>query len=525
MCCLLCVTPWLRFLLICCRYFILAVLLSDCQAASITRSAVDVSGRDPLSGPIERRDKQFDLLTMKTTRCIVTTILIICGLAAIIAVVVAILAIFLTKAANSSPWKVYYKGNFRILNVPYNDNLATSSSMEFFVLANKTHAQLRSVYSKSRLSNQFGLAQVIEFSSGSVKVVFVLQFQGNGSTPTVVGAIKETFQQSLTQLNTFDQSGYLDDFIIDLTSIQFTEISKAEADALFIKAMQNLNATITTEIPTTFTSKEESPTIQNSDATTTMEISNMLTSKEESQTCGSQFGATSKIVGGTNSEDGEWPWQVSLQVGYHVCGASIISDSWLISAAHCFQMQRSNPSEWQAYMGSVELRQGTRRDIKRIIIHPSYRTINDHNYDIAVLELLNPLNFSKFIQPICLPSSSKIFPDGQHCTVTGWGTLAFEGQLPDILQKGNVVIISEQTCKHAYEKLITPIMLCAGILTGEVDSCQGDSGGPLACKQSDGFWFLTGIVSFGKGCANPGFPGVYTRVTAIREWVQEQTGV
>ncbi|XP_072922066.1 transmembrane protease serine 11C-like isoform X6 [Hemitrygon akajei] len=414
---------------------------------------------------------------MKTTRCIVTTILIICGLAAIIAVVVAILAIFLTKAANSSPWKVYYKGNFRILNVPYNDNLATSSSMEFFVLANKTHAQLRSVYSKSSLSNQFGLAQVIEFSSGSVKVVFVLQFRGNGSTPTVVGAIKEAFQQSLTQLNTFDQSGYLDDFIIDLTSIQFTEISKAEADALFIKA------------------------------------------------CGSQFGLTSKIVGGTNSEDGEWPWQVSLQVGSHVCGASIISDSWLISAAHCFQMQLSIPSEWQAYMGSVELRRGTRRDIKRIIIHPSYRTINDNNYDVAVLELLNPLNFSKFIQPICLPSSSKIFPDGQHCTVTGWGALAFGGQLPDILQRGNVVIISEQTCKHAYKNLITPIMLCAGILTGEVDSCQGDSGGPLACKQSDGFWFLAGIVSFGKGCANPGFPGVYTRVTAIREWVHEQTGV
>ncbi|XP_072922028.1 transmembrane protease serine 11C-like isoform X2 [Hemitrygon akajei] len=462
---------------------------------------------------------------MKTTRCIVTTILIICGLAAIIAVVVAILAIFLTKAANSSPWKVYYKGNFRILNVPYNDNLATSSSMEFFVLANKTHAQLRSVYSKSSLSNQFGLAQVIEFSSGSVKVVFVLQFRGNGSTPTVVGAIKEAFQQSLTQLNTFDQSGYLDDFIIDLTSIQFTEISKAEADALFIKAMQNLNATITTEIPTTFTSKEESPTMPNSNAATTTEIPTTFTSKEESQTCGSQFGLTSKIVGGTNSEDGEWPWQVSLQVGSHVCGASIISDSWLISAAHCFQMQLSIPSEWQAYMGSVELRRGTRRDIKRIIIHPSYRTINDNNYDVAVLELLNPLNFSKFIQPICLPSSSKIFPDGQHCTVTGWGALAFGGQLPDILQRGNVVIISEQTCKHAYKNLITPIMLCAGILTGEVDSCQGDSGGPLACKQSDGFWFLAGIVSFGKGCANPGFPGVYTRVTAIREWVHEQTGV
>ncbi|XP_062925325.1 transmembrane protease serine 11C-like isoform X4 [Mobula hypostoma] len=438
---------------------------------------------------------------MKTTRSILITILIICGLAVIIAVVVAVLAIFLTKAASSSPWKVYYKGNFRILNVPYNDNLATSSSMEFFVLANKIHAQLTSVYSKSSLSNQFGFAQVIEFSSGSVKVLFILQFRGNGSTPTAVGAINETFHQSLTQRNKFNQSGNLDDFIIDLTSIQFTEISKEKANALFIKAMPNSNATTTTEIPTTFTSKEEPPT------------------------CGSQFRATSKIVGGTDSEDGEWPWQVSLQVGYHRCGAAIISDSWLISAAHCFQTPLSKPSQWQAYMGSVELRQGTRRDIKRIIIHPSYGASNANNYDVAVLELLNPLHFSKFIQPICLPSSSKIFPDGQHCTVTGWGALAFKGQLPDILQQGNVDIISEETCKKAYGRLITPIMLCAGILTGEVDSCQGDSGGPLACKQSDGFWFLAGIVSFGNGCATPGFPGVYTRVTAIREWVQEQTGV
>ncbi|XP_062925323.1 transmembrane protease serine 11D-like isoform X2 [Mobula hypostoma] len=486
---------------------------------------------------------------MKTTRSILITILIICGLAVIIAVVVAVLAIFLTKAASSSPWKVYYKGNFRILNVPYNDNLATSSSMEFFVLANKIHAQLTSVYSKSSLSNQFGFAQVIEFSSGSVKVLFILQFRGNGSTPTAVGAINETFHQSLTQRNKFNQSGNLDDFIIDLTSIQFTEISKEKANALFIKAMPNSNATTTTEIPTTFTSKEEPPTIQNSDATTTTEIPDMLTSKEESPTmpnsnatttmeipttvtsekesltCGSQFRATSKIVGGTDSEDGEWPWQVSLQVGYHRCGAAIISDSWLISAAHCFQTPLSKPSQWQAYMGSVELRQGTRRDIKRIIIHPSYGASNANNYDVAVLELLNPLHFSKFIQPICLPSSSKIFPDGQHCTVTGWGALAFKGQLPDILQQGNVDIISEETCKKAYGRLITPIMLCAGILTGEVDSCQGDSGGPLACKQSDGFWFLAGIVSFGNGCATPGFPGVYTRVTAIREWVQEQTGV
>ncbi|XP_072922095.1 uncharacterized protein [Hemitrygon akajei] len=362
---------------------------------------------------------------MKTTRCIVTTILIICGLAAIIAVVVAILAIFLTKAANSSPWKVYYKGNFRILNVPYNDNLATSSSMEFFVLANKTHAQLRSVYSKSSLSNQFGLAQVIEFSSGSVKVVFVLQFRGNGSTPTVVGAIKEAFQQSLTQLNTFDQSGYLDDFIIDLTSIQFTEISKAEADALFIKAMQNLNATITTEIPTTFTSKEESPTMPNSNAATTTEIPTTFTSKEESQ---------SNLA---FRQNGKLTWD---------------------------------------QLNSDEVHVETSKESSSIpVIGPSMTT---------TMTLL----FWNF-------STHSIFLNS-----------------------------SNQFAFHPVAKFFLMVNI-APSQVGELLLSEGDSGGPLACKQSDGFWFLAGIVSFGKGCANPGFPGVYTRVTAIREWVHEQTGV
>ncbi|XP_072922085.1 uncharacterized protein [Hemitrygon akajei] len=386
---------------------------------------------------------------MKTTRCIVTTILIICGLAAIIAVVVAILAIFLTKAANSSPWKVYYKGNFRILNVPYNDNLATSSSMEFFVLANKTHAQLRSVYSKSSLSNQFGLAQVIEFSSGSVKVVFVLQFRGNGSTPTVVGAIKEAFQQSLTQLNTFDQSGYLDDFIIDLTSIQFTEISKAEADALFIKAMQNLNATITTEIPTTFTSKEESPTMPNSNAATTTEIPTTFTSKEESQTMPNSNAATTTEIPTTFTSKKESPCNLAF---------------------------RQNGKLTWDQLNSDEVHVETSKESSSIpVIGPSMTT---------TMTLL----FWNF-------STHSIFLNS-----------------------------SNQFAFHPVAKFFLMVNI-APSQVGELLLSEGDSGGPLACKQSDGFWFLAGIVSFGKGCANPGFPGVYTRVTAIREWVHEQTGV
>ncbi|XP_051876122.1 transmembrane protease serine 11D-like isoform X3 [Pristis pectinata] len=445
---------------------------------------------------------------MKITRGLVATILIISVLAVLVVVAIIVLVTFLPKAANSSPWTVYYDGNFRILNVPYNDSLAASSSMEFFVLADEIHTQLKSVYSKSGLSNQFDLAQVVEFSPGSVKVALVLQFKGNGSSPDViVGAVKETFQQNLTPVNASSTSGSLDRFVIDLTSIQFTEISKAEAEALFFKVSKNVSA------------------VPNSDAATTTDMPTTLTSNGESPTCGSQFPTSSKIVGGTASVNGEWPWQVSLHVQSHVCGASIISDRWLISAAHCFQNSLNNPSVWRAYMGSVELGQGTLRAIKRIINHPSYGTVTRNNYDVAVLELFNPLNFSNFIQPICLPSSSQVFPAGQLCTITGWGTLTYQGQSPDTLQKGDVAIIEDQTCNSSYGSLITPIMLCAGILTGGVDSCQGDSGGPLACTESNGSWFLAGIVSFGQACALPNFPGVYTRVTAIRQWVQEQTGV
>ncbi|XP_048450910.1 transmembrane protease serine 9-like isoform X2 [Rhincodon typus] len=239
-------------------------------------------------------------------------------------------------------------------------------------------------------------------------------------------------------------------------------------------------------------------------------------------TCGSRPAFSSRIVGGTNSVNGEWPWQVSLQIKSHICGASIISDRWLISAAHCFHDSTNNPSIWRALIGTNDVESGTVRTIETIIVHPQHRqTTND--YDIAVLKLSSPLNFAANIQPICLPSSDHVFHAGDSCIITGWGTLSFEGSLPQILQKANVDIIADSTCRRIYR--ITERMLCAGFLTGGVDSCEGDSGGPLACMQPDGIWLLAGIVSFGFECARPNFPGVYARVTALRDWVQEQTGV
>ncbi|XP_067838440.1 transmembrane protease serine 6-like [Heptranchias perlo] len=242
-------------------------------------------------------------------------------------------------------------------------------------------------------------------------------------------------------------------------------------------------------------------------------------------TCGSRPGISSRIVGGTNSADGEWPWQVSLQIGSHVCGASIISDRWLISAAHCFQNGFANPSSWTAYMGSIFVGQGTSRTIRRIRTHPNYNIPIKFNFDIAVLELSTPLTFNNFIQPICLPSSSKVLSAGRSCTITGWGTLAFQGSLSTILQKADVNIIGDTRCRRIYRKMISDKMLCAGILAGGVDACQGDSGGPLVCENPDNTWFLAGIVSFGIKCARPNIPGVYARVTALRNWVHQETGL
>ncbi|GCC22886.1 transmembrane protease serine 11D-like isoform X1 [Chiloscyllium punctatum] len=450
---------------------------------------------------------------------VIFTILIVAGVVAIV------LGVLLTQSSTSSD--SFFTGDFRILNINYNDALSTTGSAEFSQLANEIQTEIKNVYSSSKLTTQFDNSQVVEFRPGSVFVTLLLQFKRNGSTSLTAETVKNIFQQSLTQVSTSSQLGSLNGFSIDLTSIRFAEISQTDAKVLLTSVAtteiitSNPSTTVATDSPTTCKSIEMTT---NAVTTPTTEILTSTTRNESSSsTCGSRPAFFNRIVGGTNSVNGEWPWQVSLQIGSHVCGASIISDRWLITAAHCFQDSRSSPSIWTALIGTIDVRSGTVQTIETIIIHPQYRqTSND--YDIAVLKLSSPLIFEANIQPICLPSSDHVFNAGDSCTITGWGTLEFEGSLPQILQKANVDIIDDNTCKNIYSQ-VTERMLCAGFLTGGVDSCQGDSGGPLACMQPDGKWFLAGIVSFGFQCARPGFPGVYARVTALRDWVQEQTGV
>ncbi|XP_060643210.2 suppressor of tumorigenicity 14 protein [Anolis sagrei] len=259
-------------------------------------------------------------------------------------------------------------------------------------------------------------------------------------------------------------------------------------------------------------------------------------SDEDNCNCGQRlYNKQSRIVGGLNADVGEWPWQVSLHVKGegHVCGASLISERWLVTAAHCFREENYvryfDPKLWTAYMGLHDQTDRTNskvqmRTIKNIIRHPLYNDFT-FDYDAALMELSSPVTYTKEIQPICLPDITHEFPTGKAIWVTGWGATQEDGMGATILQKAEIRVINQTMCNTLLPNQITPRMMCVGILSGGVDACQGDSGGPLTSVESNDRMFLAGIVSFGTGCARRNKPGIYTRVSKIKNWIKETTGV
>ncbi|NXI43363.1 TMPS9 protease, partial [Galbula dea] len=281
-----------------------------------------------------------------------------------------------------------------------------------------------------------------------------------------------------------------------------------------VVSSEELNTTTTGAIPTTSPAPAASKPVTASSP----------------QECGGQpgFSKPTKIVGGTDASRGEIPWQVSLKEdSRHFCGATIIGDRWLLSAAHCFN--ETNPEEIEAYMGTTSLNgsDGNAVTVKiaRVIQHPLFSPIL-LDFDVAVLELARPLVFNKYIQPICLPPAVQKFPVGKKCIISGWGDLQ-EGNAtkPEILQKASVSIIDQETCNFLYNFSLTDRMICAGFLEGKIDSCQGDSGGPLACEVTPGVFHLAGIVSWGIGCAQAMNPGVYSRITKLKDWILDTISV
>ncbi|XP_075369271.1 coagulation factor IX [Mycteria americana] len=234
-----------------------------------------------------------------------------------------------------------------------------------------------------------------------------------------------------------------------------------------------------------------------------------------------------RVVGGSDSMRGEVPWQVYLVNSHGVgfCGASIINEKWVVSAAHCLQPGDNVTAVAGEYNTNEDDNTEQRRKVVKIIPHPTYNaTINKHHNDIALLELDRPLSFNSYVTPICIGSrefTNALLKHGMG-TVSGWGSMLFRGRPATVLQILKVPFVDRPTCLKSTSTTILQNMFCAGFPAGGSDTCGGDSGGPYT-TEIEGTWFLTGITSWGEECAKPGKYGIYTRVSKYLKWIKEIT--
>merc|ERR1711962_738923 len=246
----------------------------------------------------------------------------------------------------------------------------------------------------------------------------------------------------------------------------------------------------------------------------------------EDASCGNfpSFMKVDRIVGGEAAAK-PIPWQVAVRQGnWQFCGGSILDETTIMCAAHCFTKGQS--------MSGISIRAGVKdkNDNSGQTIDIGYGVWNEempyvgNNNDFIILKLSSALTFNDNVGRICLPEPDHA-PDatGQTCFVSGWGTLESGGSSPSALQWVAVPTVTNEQCNTAYNG-ITDSMICAGLPEGGKDSCQGDSGGPFVCRNDDNKAVLTGVVSFGIGCALPDYPGVYARVTAVLDWVKASMG-
>ncbi|XP_074055694.1 chymotrypsinogen 2-like isoform X1 [Macrotis lagotis] len=226
-----------------------------------------------------------------------------------------------------------------------------------------------------------------------------------------------------------------------------------------------------------------------------------------------------RIVNGEDAVPGSWPWQVSLQdqTGFHFCGGSIISQDWVVTAAHCGVRKTDLVIAGEFDQGSdAENIQVLKID--QVFQNPKFNFFTINN-DITLIKLATPAQFSDTVYPVCLPRTTDDFPAGSNCATTGWGRTKHNNKkTPEKLQQAALPLLSNSECQKYWGNSITDKMICAG--ASGVSSCLGDSGGPLVC-QKDGAWTLVGIVSWGSGFCSTSIPGVYARVTELMPWVQE----
>ncbi|XP_028330018.1 hepatocyte growth factor activator isoform X2 [Gouania willdenowi] len=257
--------------------------------------------------------------------------------------------------------------------------------------------------------------------------------------------------------------------------------------------------------------------------------------KPKGPVCGTKHkkrlsGPRGRILGGNSALPGTHPWMAAIYIKEtDFCSGSLISNCWIISAAHCF-LRSPLKSQIRVVLGQHRFNvsdHNTRTfGVEDYFLYTKFSVFNPILHDIVLIKLKKQdgrcVKKSPFIRPICLPDKSMKFPDGFCCSISGWGHMSDKAKGYSSLQEGGVRLVNHDHCRkpEVYGNHVSKDMICAG-LNGCVDACQGDSGGPLACPKDD-VNFLYGIISWGDGCGQPGKPGVYTKVVNYIDWINSK---
>jgi len=243
----------------------------------------------------------------------------------------------------------------------------------------------------------------------------------------------------------------------------------------------------------------------------------------------------SRIVGGKVAIPYSWPWQVEMCMDYGWgscdlrCGGTIIDEQWIMSAAHCVDGYEDQPQSFGIKVGTYNYNNNNETGevvfkVAQVFKNSQYGSPHQFSHDISLLKLDGKITFTDHIQPVCVPQNiDAIVHKGKSAWVTGWGATSEDGPVSDQLRQVLVPFLEMSECTKEYgSSEIDDTMECAG--RQGVDSCQGDSGGPLVTKHPDGRWFQAGIVSWGQGCAEKGYAGVYSRPSANCDFIKSTVG-
>ncbi|XP_001353252.3 trypsin beta-like [Drosophila pseudoobscura] len=222
-----------------------------------------------------------------------------------------------------------------------------------------------------------------------------------------------------------------------------------------------------------------------------------------------------RIVNGKRIKCSRAPYQCAISYQkYFICGCVILNRSWILTAHHCIVGAAGN---YQVRAGTTQQRRGGQlRNVKKIVAHAGYSDYTMRN-DLAMMKLSKPLKYNRCLKPVRLPSRKiRRFP---RCyLVSGWGLTSANAQNVQRYLRGvRVCKVRRGKCQKKYKGTGVKIykdMICAA--SPGKDSCSGDSGGPLVHGN-----ILYGVVSFGIGCANRKYPGVYVNVKRYVPWIKK----